>query len=589
MKRIAVALAIVAVIASFSTTSSAQRKQGRARKYPIGGSYPSGAKLKVARDLDQRLARFKPVTMPFNEKALSAKEGRLVRKLVEAARYLDYIFWRQNDPEALTLYQQLVGGKDPRDRKLQRMLFINASRFDFIDGNKPFVGTSPMPPGRGLYPHGVTREQIEKYVQEHPEKKAEIYSSYTVLRRNGDNLEGLRYHIAYRAFLQPAAKALREAAALSEDKAFAEFLHKRADALLTDDYFPSDLLWLDLQNPKFDIIFAPYESYIDEVLGTKTSYGAAVLIRNEAESKKLAVFQKYVPEIQESLPLAAEDKPSKRGQTSPMEVMDVPYWSGDFLHGYQAVADNLPNDPRIHQQKGTKKIFFRNFMDARVNDIIMPLARRLMRPDQAARASADGYLTIVMMHEISHGIGPVFSRTPAGKQEIREAVGPVYSALEEAKADVVGMVGTRWLVDHGYLPQTRMEEYYASYVAGIFRTVRFGTAEAHGHAEMMEFNYLLEQGAIRLEPASTPARAGSKGKRTAAPARYVIDFTRMPTALASLAKELLETEATGDRERAERWFAKYDKMPAELRTALQAVRDVPVDMYPVFSFPEIVQ
>src|SRR4029077_9967595 len=211
-------------------------------------------------------------------------------------------------------------------------------------------------------------------------------------------------------------------------------------------------------------------------------------------------------------------------------------------HGYQAVADNLPNDPRIHEKKGSKKIFFKNFMDARVNEIILPLARRIMRPDQAAQASADGYLAMVMMHEISHGLGPAYSRI-AGKQvDIREAIGPAFPGLEEAKADVVGMFALKWLVDHGALPKARLEEYYASYVAGIFRTVRFGIAEAHGQAEMMEFNYLAGQRAIVRENSG----------------RYSVDYGRIPGALADLVKELLEIEATGDRSRAEKLYAKYD-------------------------------
>ena len=185
---------------------------------------------------------------------------------------------------------------------------------------------------------------------------------------------------------------MREAAKLSVDPAFAKFLRLRADALLSDDYFESDLAWLDLKDPKFDIIFAPYETYLDGLLGVKGSYGAAVMIRNEEQSKKLALFQKYVPDIQDALPLAAEDRPSKQGLQTPMEVMDTPFRAGDLRHGYQAVADNLPNDPRIHEQKGSKKIFFKNFMDARVTYVILPVAHKLMREDQAAKASAEGYL-----------------------------------------------------------------------------------------------------------------------------------------------------------------------------------------------------
>src|SRR6201993_3050976 len=184
----------------------------------------------------------------------------------------------------------------------------------------------------------------------------------------------------------------------------------RADALESDKYFESDIAWVSLVNPKFDVIFAPYETYLDDLLGVKTSYGAAILVRNEAESRKLDVFQKYVPDIQDSLPLAPEDRPSKRGLFSPMEVMDAPYRAGDLRHGYQAVADNLPNDPRIHEQKGSKKIFFKNFMDARVNYVVLPLAARVMDPAQAKQASAEGYLADTVMHEICHGLGPAFAR-----------------------------------------------------------------------------------------------------------------------------------------------------------------------------------
>jgi hypothetical protein len=269
-----------------------------------------------------------------------------------------------------------------------------------------------------------------------------------------------------------------------------------------------------------------------------------------------------------------------------MEVVDVPSRGGDLLHGYQAVADNLPNDPRIHQAKGTKKLFFKNFMDARVQYVILPVARRLMRPDQASQATADGLLTDVIMHEICHGLGPAYSRTPQGQRDIRESIGPTYAGLEEAKADVAGMYALKWLVDKGALPKARLEEYYASYVADIFRTVRFGIAEAHGRAVMIEFNYLVEQGAISADRGAAPAKDQvSKGGTL----RYVIDYTKMPDALASLMKELLEIEATGDRQRAENWAGKYDKMPNELHNALEAARDVPVDFYPVFSFPENVQ
>lgn len=535
------------------------------------GSAAKGAEsagMQVVPDLDQRLTKFRRVEMPFHSTGLTAREVKLVEKLVDASRYLEEIYWRQLDPDGLTLYESLATSRNPKDETLRRYLWINASRFDLLDDDKPFVGETSMSPGRGFYPQNLTREQIEQYVKAHQEKKNEIYGSFTVVRWHGNELEGLPYHIAYISFLEPAAKDLREAAALSDDPAFANFLLLRADALLTDDYFKSNLAWLDLKSPKFDIAFAPDETYDDGLLGVKATYGAAVMVRNSEESRKLEMFQKYVADIQDALPLAPEDRPSKHGLETPMEVMDTPFRAGDLNHGYQAVADNLPNDPRVHEQKGSKKLFFKNFMDARVTYVVLPVAKHMMLPAQADKATGEGYLLATIMHEMSHGLGPAFARTEAGKVDIREAVGPAYSALEEAKADVVGMFGLQWLVDHEVLPKNQLEEYYASYVAGIFRTVRFGVAEAHGQAEMMEFNYLSERGAIQRQ---------SSG-------RYAIEYGRMAGGIRDLAKELLEIEATGDRTRAENWFKKYGTMPAELQVSLKSAASVPVDIDPVFSF-----
>ena len=535
------------------------------------GSAARGAEsagMHVVPDLDQRLAKFRRVEMPFHSASLTAREVKMVDKLVDASRYLEQIYWRQMDPDGLTLYESLASSQNSQDEMLRRYLWINASRFDLLEDNQPFVGTTPIPPGRGFYPQNLTREQIEQYVKAHPEKKDEIYNSFTLVRWHNDQLEGLPYHIAYRSFLEPAAKDLREAAKLSDDPAFANFLRLRADALLTDEYFESNLAWLDLKNPKFDVIFAPDETYDDGLLGVKATYGAAVMIRNAEESRKLEMFQKYVGDIQDALPLAPEDRPSKHGLETPMEVMDTPFRAGDLNHGYQAVADNLPNDPRVHEKKGSKKLFFKNFMDARVNYVILPVAQHVMLPAQAAKASGEGYLLGTILHEMAHGLGPAFSRTAAGKVDIRESIGPTFSGLEEAKADVVGMFGMKWLVDHDALPKNKLEECYASYVAGIFRTVRFGVAEAHSQAEMMEFNYLSERGAIK--------RASS--------GRYEIDYGRMPPAISDLAKELLEIEATGDRARAENWFKKYNVMPAELQASLKSAASVPVDIDPIFSF-----
>ncbi|HEY8831068.1 MAG TPA: hypothetical protein VIM21_01035 [Gemmatimonadaceae bacterium] len=520
-----------------------------------------------------QLAKFRPVRMPFSTAGLSAREVSMVRKLVEAGQDFESIFWRQSDATGLTLYKALAKCSGASEKQIRHYLLINGSSYDLLEGNKPFLAGTVYEPGHALYPAGITRKEIEDYVAAHPAKKAEIYNPWTVVKRSGKDLVGVPYHVEYKEFLVPAAKALRDAAALSDDKAFANFLRLRADALLTDDYYKSDLAWVDLDNHKFDVIMAPYETYLDDLLGVKTSYGAAVMIRNPSESAKLETYKKYVSDIQDALPLAAADKPSNAGHPTPMEVMDAPYRSGDLRHGYQAVADNLPNDPRIHAEKGTKKIFFKNFMDARVNYVVLPIGKLLMRQDQANLASMDGYLSVVVMHEISHGLGPAYARVAGKQADIRESIGPIYSGLEEAKADIVGLYGLAWLMNKGVLPKTRAQDYYASHVAGIFRTVRFGVAEAHARAEMMEFNYFAEQGAITRD----------------ADGRYAIDFAKFPGAVASLAHQLLDIEATGGRTRAEAWFQKYGTMPSDLQAALAKTGSVPVDVDPITSFGENVR
>jgi hypothetical protein len=565
-----VALAAIGLFAVATAGARAQRGPAAADDLP---RIDAAAMLKTVKpDLARRLARFKAVRMPFDATGLDDRERQMIDQLVVASRELESMYWRQSDPAGLALYKALASDASPVARDVRHYLFINGSRWDLVHENEPFVGAEKMPPGHYLYPTDLTRAAADAHIAAHPDAKPTLLDPYTIIQRSGDRFGGRKYHEAFGAFAQRAADGLRKAASLSPDAAFARFLRLRADALLSDDYYASDVAWVELKNPKVDIIFAPYETYLDDLLGVKTSYGAAVMIRNEAESRNLDLYERWVPEIQEALPLAPEDRPSVRGHATPMEVMDTPFRAGDLRHGYQAVADNLPNDPRIHKEKGTKKIFFKNFMDARVREVILPLAAKVMDASQAKQASAEGYLASTVLHEICHGLGPSFARRGGRQIDIREAMAGAFSGLEEAKADVVGMFALKWLIDRGALKKERLQEYYASYVAGIFRTIRFGTGEAHGRAEMMEFNYLAAQGAI--------VDAGG---------RYAVAYAKMPAAIQRLAKELLEQEATGDRARAEAWFAKYDVVPAALKRALDAAGDVPIDVDPMVSFDETVR
>ena len=509
----------------------------------------------------QRAARWKQVAMPYRRAGLTPREQQMIAKLAHACRLLDTLYWHQSDLGGWAVYRVT------QSPVLAELFGIMGSRYDLVDENESVLGEAVMPPGHELYPYGLTRDQIERYAAAHPDVKAALYDPRTVVRGTPGHLEAVPYHEAYAEWLRPMADDLRAAAKLSPDAAFGRYLELRADALLSDDYYASDIAWLDLKNPKIDLIFAPYETYLDNLLGLKTSYGGSILIRNQSESRKLAIYREHEAAMQQALPLPDEDKPSKQGQATPMEVSDAPLRAGDLHYGYQAVADNLPNDARIHAEKGTKKIFFKNFMDARVNAVILPIAGRMLDPADVKDVTGDGYLTASILHEISHGLGPAYAHIDGKQVDIREAMGGLYGGLEEAKADVTGIFLAKWLVDRKILPQEKLRGIYGSYVAGIFRTLRFGTGEAHGRAEMMEFNVLLEQGALKQ---------GDDG-------RYAIDYDAMPAAIAGLAQTLLTFEAKGDRAGVEAWYAKYDVMPPALTKALETTKDIPVDIAPKFE------
>jgi len=504
----------------------------------------------------------------------------MVAKLADACRLLDELYWHQSDLGGWAMYHTT------QSAVMAKLFSINGSRWDLVDENFPVIGEQPIVPGRELYPFGLTRSDVEHYVAAHPDQKAALYDPRTVVRSapmnlpkalsqpvvhgTPDHLFTVPYHEAYAQWLKPMAEDLRAAAKLSPDPAFAHYLNLRADALLSDDYYASDIAWLDLKDPKVDLIFAPYETYLDGLLGVKTSYGASILIRNDAESKKLAMYRQQEAAMQQALPVAAEDKPSKQGFATPMEVSDAPLRAGDLRYGYQAVADNLPNDPRVHAEKGSKKIFFKNFMDLRVQNVVLPVAGKMLSPEQAKDVSGEGYLTGVVLHEISHGLGPVYAHVNGKQVTINEAIGPAYSGLEEAKADVTGIYLAKWLVDQKLLPQSELNGIYGSYVAGLLRTLRFGTGEAHGRAMMMEFNYLLEHNALTQ---------GADGL-------YTIDYAAMPAAIAGLCKTLLTFEAQGDRAGVEAWLKKYDVMPPALTQALKATEGIPVDVTPEFELAQ---
>jgi hypothetical protein len=548
------------------------------KKFPIGGTAPSGAHLKLPADLARRIARWPTVEIPFRSRGLTPRQLKMTAKLVEAARQIDAIYWRQSDPYALTLGAQIKGSGAARDQQILSYLSINGGQYDLLDGLRSFINGDPAPAGRSFYSEGenpgatvdAARQSIQSYVEAHPESRAELFSPYTLVRPMGADLVGLPYRTLFRAQLMEAAKDLRDAAALasaqSDDAAFAEFLRARADALLSDDYQASDRLWLNLKQPTIDLILAPCLPNLDPLFGVKTSFGAAILLRNgagkEEQSRQLELLQPYLAQIQQSLPLPAASRPELPPTT--LEIVDSHFRAGSLLHGYQTLALTFRSN------QGSRTIFFRDLIDARFQRVILPVAHKLMDASQSGLPTAGSYFTTIVMREIGREIAPSADRS---------SFGPIFPALEEAKADAAGMYSTAWLLDHGVLPREREHELYACALAELLRALLPYSAQAEPappSAQLAEFNYLFGQSAI-------VAHAGTLSRGTAREV-FALDFDRLPAAVAALNRELLEIEASGDRSRAEQWFARYATPSPALRAALESSRDLPVDIAPKFSW-----
>jgi hypothetical protein len=529
----------------------------------ISGQVPArrNAGGRPAHNEAERAARWKIVAIPYERTGLSSREQQMVAKLADACRLMDELYWHQSDLGGWAVYRAT------QSPVLDKLFGVMGSRWDLLDDNFPFLGEEPMPPGHELYPYGLNREQIDRFAAAHPEMKDALFDEHTVVRGTQDHLLAIPYHEAYAEWLRPMAADLRAAAELSPDPAFAKYLRLRADALLSDDYRASDIAWLNLKNPKVDLVFAPYETYLDNLLGVKTSYGGAILIRDQEQSRRLDIYQANEAAMQQALPLPVADKPSKQGTATPMEVADSPLRAGDLRFGYQAVADTLPRDARSHADQRTKKIFFKNFIDARAKGVILPIAAKMLTPAQVNDVTADGYLTFVILREISHGLGPASARINGKQEDIRQAIDGAFDGLEEAKADVTGIFLAKWLVDQKVLPENMLDKIYGSYVGEMLRTLRLGAGEAHGRAELMELIYLQEQGALRQD----------------ADGRYAVDYKAMPGAIASLDQKLLTFEAEGDRSGVETWFSKYNAMPDSLTKALASTNDIPTDIAPEFE------
>lgn len=495
---------------------------------------------------------YAPVRLEADLSGLSAWEREALGLFIDAAVVMDDLFWAQaypGDRKAL-----LDGLKDPTARRFAE---INYGPWDRLDGNAPFVpGTGAKPPGAGFYPLDMTKEEFERANLERGR------SEYTVLRRDGEGrLTVVPYSVEWHAPLERAATLLERAATIARDDSLRGYLEARARALRTDDYRASDMAWLDMKDNRIDLVIGPIETYEDKLYGYKAAFEAYVLVKDMAWSKRLSRYAALLPELQRGLPVPDAYKAEMPGTDSDLNAYDVVYYAGDSNAGSKTIAINLPNDEQVQLAKGTRRLQLKNAMRAKFDAIMVPIAHELIVGDQRRHVSFDAFFANTMFHEVAHGLG--IKNTINGRGTVRDALEELGSGIEEGKADVLGLYMVTRLHERGELDGA-LEDYYTTFLAGIFRSVRFGAASAHGQANMVRFNFFADRGAFSRD---------DRG-------HYRVDMARMRKAVDELSAVLLRLQGDGD-------YAGVQKLVSELgviRPALRAdldrlaARDIPVDV-----------
>lgn len=513
----------------------------------------------VAADAAERLDRYATVRLTTDMAALTERERQMLPLLVEAARPMDDLFWRQAYGDRDSLLESIS------DPALRRLVEINYGPWDRLAGNEPLLpGVGPKPAGANIYPADITPAEFEAATDAAGDAAASLRSLYTLVRRDSSGrLTAVPYHEAFRPQLETAAGKLREAAALAEDPGLARYLSLRADALLSDEYRASDVAWMDMKSNRLDIVIGPIETYEDGLFGYKAAYEAFVLVKDLAWSERLSRFAAFLPDLQRGLPVPESYKREMPGTDADLNAYDVVYYAGESNAGAKTIAINLPNDETVQAEKGSRRLQLKNAMRAKFDAILAPLAERLIAEDQRPHVTFDAFFENVMFHEVAHGLG--LNTTINGRGTVREALKEHTSALEEGKADVLGLYMVTWLRDHGHLTEGDLRDNYVTFLAGIFRSVRFGVADAHGRANMLQFHQLENAGAFSYDEAAHT---------------YRVDFDRMRSAIGEMAGLILTLQGDGNYEEVGRLLAEQGTTGAVLQADLDrlATAGIPVDI-----------
>jgi hypothetical protein len=523
--------------------------------------------------IGERIAQFVPTTLTFDESLLGERDRQVLAKVVEAARLMDEIFLRQVSPRNPEWLARLESSQTAEDRDLLYYFRIMCGPWDRLEEHRPFMGEEAKPLGAGYYPPDLTKEEFEDWLAASPEDEEAFRGFFTVITREGEGLAAVPYSIAYAEFLQPAARLLEEAAGLSDNPSLARFLASRAEAFRSNDYFQSEVDWLDVEDSLIDVTIGPYEVYEDRLLGHKAAFEAFVGIRDPEASEQLETLVQYLPELEQNLPGSDQYTVGTRGASSPISVIDEVFTAGDARAGVQAVAFLLPNDERVWQAKGSRKVMLRNVGEAKFRSCVAPVGARTMTEGQVSLLAFDPLYNVVLMHELAHGMGPSSITLSDGTQTtVSLALKELMLPIEEAKADLAGMCCLLSLIDDGVLPD--LEKTCVSYVVSEFASIRFGIDEAHGRAALLELNFLLERGGLTHD-----ARSG----------RFQVDYDRMLEAIQHLTRQVLGLQARGDYEGVKLVLDTYGILTPPLEAAISAMTDLPVDIEPFFPIEKMIE
>jgi len=529
------------------------------------------------RELSDKIARFAPTVITADLTKLSPNDRKALDKIIAAARLFDPLFIRQVWTGNEALLAKLEADKTPLGRLRLHYFRINKGPWSQLDDNKAFMPGVPehKPKNAAHYPDDMAKEEFSKWVETLSEAdKAKATGFFYAIRRGKDGkLVAAPYSKEYVEFLEPAAKLLREAAALTDNASLKDFLNKRAAAFMSDDYYESDVAWMDLDAP-IDVTIGPYETYSDELFSYKAAFEAYVTIRDDAETDKLKKFSQYLQELEDNLPIDPKYRNPKLGAASPMRVVNVVFSSGEGNSGVQTAAFNLPNDEKVVAEKGSKRVMLKNIQDAKFEKILTPISKVTLSKADQADVSFEAFFTHILMHELMHGLGPHNIKVDGRDTTVRAQLKDVYSMLEEAKADISGLWALQYLVDKGVIDKRLEETMYTTFLASCFRSVRFGITEAHGRGVAVQFNYLLDRGALRFDKAT---------------GKFSVDTSKIKDAVRDLTAEFMTIQAEGSYEKAKAMSDRLGVIRPEMKAALDKLKNVPVDIEPSFPIAQSVK